>query len=106
MPISREESGVEQYLKEIQTVALLTAEDERRLARRMRSRKKGLKADADRADPEDDVWKISSRDLVKHPGMGVAQNKYFGLFAHCRPNPTYTTDILNTVDPGELLPFS
>jgi RNA polymerase primary sigma factor len=36
MSIIREETGVEQYLKEIQNVPLLTAEQERELARRMK----------------------------------------------------------------------
>src|SRR5262245_58002035 len=36
MAIIREESGVEQYLKEIQSVPLLTAEQERQLAKRMK----------------------------------------------------------------------
>ncbi len=36
MPLIRQESGVEQYLKEIQDVALLTAAQEQQLARRMK----------------------------------------------------------------------
>ncbi len=36
MSIIREETGVEQYLKEIQSVPLLTAEQERQLAKRMK----------------------------------------------------------------------
>jgi len=36
MPLIRQESGVEQYLKEIQDVSLLTAEQERQLAYRMK----------------------------------------------------------------------
>lgn len=36
MPLIRQESGVEQYLKEIQDVRLLTALQEQQLARRMK----------------------------------------------------------------------
>jgi RNA polymerase primary sigma factor len=48
MPLIRQESGVEQYLKEIQDVALLTAEQEQQLARRMK--KMNSKVEAEAAD--------------------------------------------------------
>ncbi|MHC4607288.1 MAG: sigma-70 family RNA polymerase sigma factor [Planctomycetota bacterium] len=44
MAISREESGVEQYLKEIQKVPLLTAQQERDLARKMSRGKKNKRS--------------------------------------------------------------
>ena len=50
--IIRQESGVEQYLKEIQNVALLTAEQERELSYRMRkmtSKKEAERKDGDAA---------------------------------------------------------
>jgi RNA polymerase primary sigma factor len=50
MTILRQEQGVEQYLKEIQDVKLLTAEQERELAKRMR--KFASKHEADRADAQ------------------------------------------------------
>jgi RNA polymerase primary sigma factor len=48
MTILRQEQGVEQYLKEIQDVKLLTAEQERELAKRMK--KLAAKREEDRAD--------------------------------------------------------
>ena len=48
MPLIRQESGVEQYLKEIQDVALLTALQEQQLARRMK--KMNSKVEANAAD--------------------------------------------------------
>jgi RNA polymerase primary sigma factor len=48
MPLIRQESGVEQYLKEIQDVALLTALQEQQLARRMK--KMNSKVPAESAD--------------------------------------------------------
>ncbi len=48
MPLIRQESGVEQYLKEIQDVALLTALQEQQLARRMK--KMNSKIDSEAAD--------------------------------------------------------
>ena len=48
MTILRQEQGVEQYLKEIQDVKLLTAEQERELAKRMK--KMAGKREEDRAD--------------------------------------------------------
>ncbi len=49
MPIIRQESGVEQYLKEIQDVSLLTAEQERELAKRMK------KLDSKEAEKQQDA---------------------------------------------------
>jgi RNA polymerase primary sigma factor len=49
MPLIRQESGVEQYLKEIQDVSLLTAEQETELARRMRKMNSKVPAEADDA---------------------------------------------------------
>ena len=46
MPLIRQESGVEQYLKEIQSVALLTALQEQQLARRMKKSRSQLYGDA------------------------------------------------------------
>jgi RNA polymerase primary sigma factor len=48
MPLIRQESGVEQYLKEIQDVALLTALQEQQLAKRMK--KMNSKVDSEAAD--------------------------------------------------------
>jgi len=50
MTILRQEQGVEQYLKEIQDVKLLTAEQERELAKRMK--KLAAKGEDDRADAQ------------------------------------------------------
>ncbi|HTF55983.1 MAG TPA: sigma-70 factor domain-containing protein, partial [Planctomycetota bacterium] len=52
MTILRQEQGVEQYLKEIQDVKLLTAEQERELAKRMKkmtSKDDGLREDGHKA---------------------------------------------------------
>ncbi|HEU4339789.1 MAG TPA: sigma-70 family RNA polymerase sigma factor [Planctomycetota bacterium] len=50
MTILRQEQGVEQYLKEIQDVKLLTAEQERELAKRMK--KLAAKRETDRTDAQ------------------------------------------------------
>jgi RNA polymerase primary sigma factor len=49
MPLIRQESGVEQYLKEIQDVALLTAAQEMELARRMKKMASKVLAEAEDA---------------------------------------------------------
>jgi RNA polymerase primary sigma factor len=49
MPLIRQESGVEQYLKEIQDVSLLTADQEMELARRMKKMNSREPAEADDA---------------------------------------------------------
>ena len=46
MPLIRQESGVEQYLKEIQNVALLTALQEQQLAKRMKKMNSKVPAEA------------------------------------------------------------
>ncbi len=65
MTVIRQESGVEQYLKEIQDVALLTAEQERTLAKRMKkfSSKKPLEVQ-DARDAREQFIKANLRLVV------------------------------------------
>jgi RNA polymerase primary sigma factor len=65
MPLFRQESGVEQYLKEIQDVALLTALQEQQLARRMKTMNSALPAEAqDARDAREQFIKANLRLVV------------------------------------------
>jgi RNA polymerase primary sigma factor len=65
MSLIRQESGVEQYLKEIQDVALLTALQEQQLARRMKSMNSKVPAKAkDARDAREQFIKANLRLVV------------------------------------------
>src|SRR5258706_2130509 len=65
MPLMRQESGVEQYLKEIQSVALLTALQEQQLARRMGKMESAVPAEAqDARDAREQFIKANLRLVV------------------------------------------
>ena len=73
---TRDESGVEQYLKEIQKVRLLTAVQERQLARRMRRRGKSEKIEADKRAARDQFIRANLRLVVSisknYTGKGLS----------------------------------
>jgi RNA polymerase primary sigma factor len=65
MPLIRQESGVEQYLKEIQSVALLTALQEQQLAKRMKKMNSKVPAHAqDARDAREQFIKANLRLVV------------------------------------------
>ena len=65
MPLIRQESGVEQYLKEIQNVALLTALQEQQLAKRMKNMNSKVPAKAqDARDAREQFIKANLRLVV------------------------------------------
>ncbi|MBI3855781.1 MAG: sigma-70 family RNA polymerase sigma factor [Planctomycetes bacterium] len=65
MPLIRQESGVEQYLKEIQHVALLSALQEQQLARRMKKMNSRVAAEAqDARDAREQFIKANLRLVV------------------------------------------
>src|SRR5258706_4762057 len=65
MPLMRQESGVEQYLKEIQSVALLTALQEQQLARRMKTMNSEVPAEAqDARDAREQFIRANLRLVV------------------------------------------
>jgi RNA polymerase primary sigma factor len=65
MPLIRQESGVEQYLKEIQDVALLTALQEQQLASRMKNMNSAVPAESqDARDAREQFIKANLRLVV------------------------------------------
>ena len=70
MPLIRQESGVEQYLKEIQHVPLLTALQEQELARRMKKMDSKVAAEAQDARDARELFIRSNLRLV----VSVAKN--------------------------------
>jgi RNA polymerase primary sigma factor len=70
MPQIRQESGVEQYLKEIQNVPLLTAKQEQELARRMKKMQSRVPAEAQDARDARELFIRSNLRLV----VSVAKN--------------------------------
>src|SRR5438105_13505555 len=70
MPLIRQESGVEQYLKEIQNVPLLTALQEQELARRMKKMASKVPAKAQDARDARELFIRSNLRLV----VSVAKN--------------------------------
>ncbi|HYE99158.1 MAG TPA: sigma-70 family RNA polymerase sigma factor [Planctomycetota bacterium] len=70
MPLMRQESGVEQYLKEIQDVPLLTAEQERELAYRMKKMNSKKPAESDDAKAAREQFIKANLRLV----VSVAKN--------------------------------
>src|ERR1043165_8130695 len=70
MTLIRQESGVEQYLKEIQNVSLLTAKQEQELARRMTKMNSSVPAKAQDARDARELFIKSNLRLV----VSVAKN--------------------------------